>query len=546
MGGKMGKSNPTIADYFAAGFPCLFLRTVEPQIAEDLVLEALKDLEAENMAYGVWRATTGFVVKDSYESTAHGKKTTKEFVPALHYIHEEAEKDIYKDRGEDSPMKPITAIFYNIRKLIDNYQAIQQMVDTINVAELVGSHIVIIGPMLELPPELRELVQVVDVPLPRREKLEEEFHKLVAAYDDDDDLALPPKGEKRDELIKAAANAAVGLPLMSARNAISLSMAAKDSIDLQLIQKQKEQEIKKSDVLEFISPRDTIDDVGDFDVFKDWLAERKMAFTEEAREYGLPYPKGILIVGIPRTGKSLAAKAVGHFLQVPLLQLDMGRVFKSLVGSSEESIRTALRVAEAVSPCVLWVDELEKGMAGMASSGELDSGVTARVVSTFLTWRQETDKPVFLVATANNVATIPPMVYGKGRIDEVWATGLPRFKGREEIFRIHLRKNGRDPNNFDVNLLAQNTEGYVGAEIEAAVIDGMFSAFASDVEVKTKHILVAIKKMIPQSERDAETINLTQEWVKDRARLVSSEREHKNKSAVVRELKRTTNKKEEN
>ena len=218
----------------------------------------------------------------------------------------------------------------------------------------------------------------------------------------------------------------------------------------------------------------------------------------------------------------------------------MGKVFRSLIGESEAAIRMALKVTEAVSPVVLWLDEIDKGLAGMKGSGELDSGVTARVVSTILTWRQETAYPVVLVATANDVATLPAMIYRKGRLDEVWATDLPFEQERLEIFRIHLRKRNRDPQDFNCTLLAQRTEDFTGSEIEGCIEDAMFSAFDQDAEIADSHVLKSIEETIPQTQRDREKIRAIREWVATRARRASVEPEKTSKKAKIRQIKRKT------
>jgi SpoVK/Ycf46/Vps4 family AAA+-type ATPase len=357
---------------------------------------------------------------------------------------------------------------------------------------------------------------------------------MVRAYERE--ITVPKNKSKRAELILEAARAAIGLDELGAESAMALSMATAEAIDIKIIQAQKEQEVRKSDVLEFFPVDETIEHIGGFDYFKEWLSRRSKGFSAEAREYGLPYPKGMLIVGPAGTGKSLTAKATAAFLKLPLLRLDMGKVFRSLVGESEAAIRMALQVAEAVSPVVLWMDEVEKGLAGMRGSGELDSGVTGRVVSTVLTWRQETKYPVMLVATANDVAALPAMVYRKGRLDEVWATDLPEEHEREEIFGIHIEKRGRDRDDYDLALLAARTDDFTGAEIEGCIEDAMFLAFDEDEEFETEHILKSISETVPQAKRDAEELIAIREWVATRARRVSSGSAPKVTGSKVRKL----------
>lgn len=497
---------PHLKNFIAAGYPCLFMRTAEPLVAEQRVRAALMDLDLPDRNFGVWRITTGLQM-----GRADGTVPAREVQGANDLLGTLKHIEGLTDE--------VVICLHNVRQFVNNYQVIQHMVDTIYRAKQLGQHLILIGPSLDLPFELRNLVQFVDCPLPNRDQLEVEFTKLVRGYSDQIDL---PKGkEEKKALIRSAANAAVGLDSMAAENAMALSLAVTASVDIRVLQRQKEQEVKKSDVLEFFATDETMDDFGGGKALKDWIRKRREVFTQAARDYGLPFPKGILLVGPPGTGKSLAAKAIASYFELPLLRLDMGKVFRSLVGESEAAMRLAIQVAEACSPVVLWLDEIEKAMAGAAASGELDSGVTARVVSTVLTWRQETRFPVVLIATANNVATLPSMVYRKGRLDEVWATDLPNLEERSEIFRIHLRKRKRDSSLFQVPLLAKTADDFVGAEIESVIEDAMFDAFSEGTEVTAGHIIKAIKATIPQAHRDVEELRSIREWVKTRARSVS-------------------------
>jgi len=501
---------PKIGDYLQAGYPCLFMRTAEPHVAEREIRKAMIEMDMDDVAFGIWKISTGLMVGRPDE-TVKPQGVKDDLIDSLAVI-EHAKKN-----------EPIVGVFHNIRQMIANNAVIQQIIDSTMAARLKGCHLIFVGPHIDLPVELKNIVTVVDCPLPTSEEIARSYERLVEAYEDV--MELPEDAEDRKELLREASIAAVGLDSLGAENALSLSMALHEEIDIRTIQRQKEDEVKKSDVLEFIDTDETMEHVGGFDVFKAWLTKRQKVFTEEAREYGLPYPKGMLIVGPAGSGKSLTAKASAGFLRLPLLRLDMGKVFRSLVGESEAAIRMALAVVEAVSPCVLWIDEIEKGMAGMSGSGNLDSGVTARVVSTILTWRQETTAPVVLVATANEIASIPSMVYRKGRLDEVWATDLPTSKEREEIFAIHIAKRDRDPAEYNLGLLARKTESYVGSEVEAVIEDAMFKGFADEIEFTTQHILEAIDETVPTAQRDKEELEAIRQWAKERARMVSSEHE---------------------
>ncbi|MBL8765434.1 MAG: AAA family ATPase, partial [Phycisphaerae bacterium] len=242
------------------------------------------------------------------------------------------------------------------------------------------------------------------------------------------------------------------------------------------------------------------------------------SFTDRAKEFGIPAPKGILLLGVQGCGKSLVAKAIAATWNLPMLKLDVGRIFGSLVGQSEENIRKAIRTAESLAPCCLWADELEKGFAGVAGSGSGDSGTAKRVFATFLTWMQEKQKPVFLIATANDVSQLPPELLRKGRFDEIFFVDLPGAKEREEIFAIHLSKRKRDPKGYDLPALSAATKGFSGAEIEQVVIAGLFHAFDAGRELAMDDLLEESKTQVPLSRMMAEEIDELRTWASMRAR----------------------------
>lgn len=238
---------------------------------------------------------------------------------------------------------------------------------------------------------------------------------------------------------------------------------------------------------------------------------RERAFTQEARNYGLPSPKGIALIGIPGTGKSLTAKMIGGLWRLPLLRLDVGSLFGSLVGESEERTQRALQLAQTVAPCIMWIDELEKAFA----FGGMDGGVGKRVLGTILTWMQEKTAPCFVVATANDISSLPPELLRKGRFDEIFFLDLPTAAERQEILTVHLRKRQRLPQDFDSVKLARESEGYVGAEIEQAIIDAMYVGFNASREFTTADISAALKHQVPLSVSQQETIGALRNWLKE-------------------------------
>jgi SpoVK/Ycf46/Vps4 family AAA+-type ATPase len=275
--------------------------------------------------------------------------------------------------------------------------------------------------------------------------------------------------------------------------------------------------------------------VGGLTILKDWLDKRSAAFTQEARAFGLPAPKGILMLGVQGCGKSLCAKAVSNQWQLPLLRFDMGRMFGSLVGSSEENVRRAIAVAESVAPAILWVDEIDKAFAGSQGSGATDGGTTARVFGTFLTWLSEKTAPVFVVATANDISQLPPELLRKGRLDEIFFVDLPSAEERQEIFRIHLGRRGRHAEQFDIAALAGASKDCSGAEIEEAINSALYDAFYANQEITTESVLATLAETVPLAKTMDEQINRLRNWAEGRARNASVPRAL-NKASTVRRM----------
>lgn len=281
--------------------------------------------------------------------------------------------------------------------------------------------------------------------------------------------------------------------------------------------------VNSSDILELYKST-SIDDVGGMENLKEWIDKRKGCYSEEAKEFGVEAPKGLVLVGPPGTGKSLAGKAISSVLGVPLVRMDFGRVFSSYVGSSEARVRSALRMVESMAPCVLFVDEIDKGLGGIASGGGADSGVSMRVLGSFLTWLNDTTAPVFTMVTANNITGLPPELLRRGRFNAIFSTSLPSRTEREDVFEIHLRKRGRTLDDFaqdDVKDLIDRTENYVPAEIESIVQDALVDAFSENVKLKVKHLMKAAEALVPMSKSFAKQIAHMNEWAKDNATPVS-------------------------
>ncbi|NBV25300.1 MAG: AAA family ATPase, partial [Proteobacteria bacterium] len=374
-------------------------------------------------------------------------------------------------------------------------------------------HLVIPACRLCLPPELEREFTVVEFPLPGPAALRPVLDNILLSAGLD---------TLTDEAAEAVLAAASGLTTMEAENAFALSVVEAGSVQPALVAREKAQAVKKTGLLEVIEAKESLADIGGLDQLKEWLLQRRPAFSQRARDYGLPVPKGVLIVGLPGTGKSLTAKATAQSLGVPLLKLDAGRIFAGLVGQSESNLRSVIQTAEAIAPCVLWCEELEKAFSGTKSSGSTDGGTTARVFGAFLTWLQEKTKAVFVVATANDVTQLPPELLRKGRFDELWFVDLPNDRERESIWQLVITRHGRDPEQFDLTQLARITDGYTGSEIEAAFTEALFLAFAQEREPSDLDIAKVLTEFVPLSKQMAEQINGLRQWAKGRARPATS------------------------
>ncbi|MEL6166168.1 MAG: AAA family ATPase, partial [Cyanobacteria bacterium J06628_3] len=308
------------------------------------------------------------------------------------------------------------------------------------------------------------------------------------------------------------------------RRVLSRAIAARGELqseDVELVLQEKRQTIRQTQILDFIPATEQISDIGGLDNLKDWLLRRGGGFSEKARQYGLPHPRGLLLVGIQGTGKSLTAKAIAHHWHLPLLRLDVGRLFGGLVGESESRTRQMIQVSEALAPCILWIDEIDKAFSGLGSKG--DGGTTSRVFGTFITWMAEKTSPVFVVATANEIQELPPELLRKGRFDEIFFVGLPIQEERKAIFNVHLsRLRPHNIKDYDIERLAYETPDFSGAEIEQTLIEAMHIGFSQNRDFTTDDILEAASQIIPLARTAQEKIEQLRQWASSgRARLAS-------------------------
>ena len=461
----------------------------------------------------VWTCTEGVQACDGTGQMVPADPAARDPLQALDFVQNCREAAIfllkdfhpYIDDTRPTPGTPVVT-----RKLRDLARVLKESHKTL----------VLLSPVLRFPAELEKDITVVNYGLPSLEELDQSLNVVINSVERRSALRLGLDPQTRERVLKAAQ----GLTLAEAENAFARSLIVTRRLDVDLVIAEKEQLIRRSRILEYYRAPEVFEDVGGMDELKAWLRTRALAFSASAREFGLPEPRGILLLGVQGGGKSLVAKAVASFWQLPLIKLDLGKVFSELVGSSEENMRAALATAESIAPAILWLDELDKGLAGVASSHRSDAGTAARVFGSFLTWMQEKTSPVFVIATANNVGSLPPEALRKGRFDEIFFVDLPTEQERREIFAIHILKRRRDPELFDLDRLATAAAGLSGAEIEQAVIGGLYDAFEAGRDLTNADILHSLQGSIPLSQTMREEIGALRDWARTRARPASRRR----------------------
>ena len=489
-----------------ARYPILYIITSEEMRVQNLILEVARKRQKKIFE---WSCSTGIVpAGSSIQSQKNRSAATRDPLLALDQVidHVEPALFIFKDFH---PFLSRTN-FAIIRKLKEIALHLKNSFKTI----------ILVSPVLEIPTELEKEITVLNYPLPAREDLNELLDKIIADVRQFKQVDIDLDEAGRERLLQAA----LGLTLGEAENVFAKIIVKGERLsgdDVPEVLAEKQQIIRKNGLLEYYAAAENFDHIGGLAVLKDWLSKRAVAFSSEARAFGLPPPKGILMLGVQGCGKSLCAKAVSNQWQLPLLRFDMGRMFGSFVGSSEENIRRAIAVAESVAPAILWVDEIDKAFAGTQASGAADGGTTARVFGTFLTWLSEKTAPVFVVATANEISQLPPELLRKGRLDEIFFVDLPTREERIEVFRIHLTKRGRQVAAFNLEALAEASTDFSGAEIEEAITSALYDAFSGRDEITTAHVLAAIAETVPLAKTMDEQIKHLRTWAGGRARNAS-------------------------
>ena len=480
-----------------ACYPLIYIPTNEEERAEKAIAEATQKVSKRNVY--VWDFVNGY--QENPNNAGFGKRNP---LQALEFVT----RMPYKAGG--------VFILRDFQRFLEDIAVSRELRNLAKKLKSQPKNIVIIAPQVNIPAELTEVITVVDFALPSTLEIKTEIERLILATGQNLSEQL------LDELVRAAK----GLSLERIRRVLTKAIAFNGKLepdDVELILEEKRQSIRQTQILDYYPATEQISDIGGLDNLKNWLLRRGGAFSEQARAYGLPNPRGLLLVGIQGTGKSLTAKAIAHHWHLPLLRLDVGRLFAGLVGESESRTRQTIELAEALSPCILWIDEIDKGFAGLDGKG--DSGTTSRVFGTFITWLAEKKTPVFVVATANNIRALPPEMLRKGRFDEIFFVGLPSESERKAIFEVHLVKlRPHNLGNYDVKRLAYETPDFSGAEIEQTIIEAMHIGFSQNRDFTTDDILEAASQIVPLAKTAQEQIEFLQKWVAaGKARLASKD-----------------------
>lgn len=479
----MQKLVQDIQAHIRARYPILYLLSHE----EERLWKVVQHIATqEGLALYQWKRTTGLVHQDT--TLVEGQDP----IGALQALSRVTESGLF--------------VLWDFHNEFSNQTVLRWIRDLCVQMQKKGQSIIMISPKLQVPEELDKSMTVIDIPLPDQEEVAQLLHVLCSAQ----------KIEISPLLFARFVRGSLGLTEKEIKRLYSkilLSGRRFSEEDLSVQIEEKRRMIRKSQFLEFWDTRDLPDGIGGMDSLKKWLEQRSDAFTKEARDFGIPQPKGLFLLGVQGCGKSLMAKVVAKKWNLPLLGLDMSVLFRSSV---EEGLRETIRIAESLAPAVLWIDELEKGF--VREGGNVDA------LGIFLTWMQEKTKPIFVVATANDVRSLPPELLRKGRFDEIFFVDLPDMHERLEVLDIHLRRRGRNPQNFDLTLLVEETEMFSGAELEQVVISGLFHAFSQSRPLDITDLVEASREIVPLAYTMDDQLKDLREWARPRARRATADR----------------------
>lgn len=490
------KFTSELALFLKARYPIIYINTIEEDRVEYIIRKNVKT--NLNRSIYSWDFVDGYTNNPNNEGFA--KRNPLQALELVERLTSET---------------PALFLLKDFNRFLTDLSISRKLRNISRILKLQPKTIIIIGSDLTIPKELQELITVLQFQLPLEEEISQELSRLVTSLG----ISVDP------ELFENLTRACQGLSLERIRRVLSKIIATHKTIDnnsIAILLGEKKQIISQTEILEYCSVNEKIANLGGLNNLKQWLKKRKTAFSLQASNYGLPTPRGLLLIGIQGTGKSLTAKAIANDWQLPLLKLDVGRLFGGIVGESESRLRQMINLSETISPCILWIDEIDKAFTNTDNKG--DSGTSNRILATFISWLSEKTKPVFVISTANNIDLLPLEIIRKGRFDEIFFLDLPQSKEREEIFKIHLQEFRPDTwQSFDFEKLTQLSESFSGAEIRQSIIEGMYQAFYEKREVNTDDICFALKEFIPLARLETNQMTKLQSWAESgQIRLASS------------------------
>jgi SpoVK/Ycf46/Vps4 family AAA+-type ATPase len=489
------KFNDELTLLLKARYPVIFINTIEEDRVEYVIRKHIKT--NLNRSIYSWDFVDGYTNNPNNEGFA--KRNPLQALELVERLTAET---------------PAIFLLKDFNRFLTDISISRKLKNIGRLLKLQPKTIIIIGSEFNIPNELQDLVTIIQFQLPVEAEISQELTRLIKSLNI----------EVESDLFESLTQACQGLSLERIRRVLSKIIATHKTIDqksITILLNEKKQIISQTEILEYWSVNEKITNIGGVKNLKDWLKKRKSSFGIQASNYGLPTPRGLLLVGIQGTGKSLTAKAIATEWQLPLLKLDVGKLFGGIVGESESRLRQMIEVSETLAPCILWIDEIDKAFSINETNG--DSGTSNRVLATFISWLSEKTKPVFVVATANNIDRLPLEIIRKGRFDEIFFLDLPQKQEREQIFKIHIQE--FRPNSwelFDYIKLAQLSESFSGAEIKQSIIEAMYHAFYEEREFTTEDICFALNELIPLAQLESNQTKKLQSWASSgRIRLAS-------------------------
>jgi SpoVK/Ycf46/Vps4 family AAA+-type ATPase len=509
-------------NYYKAHYPSLFILTHEEERVVKDILELFSTDEVTKIH--TWDAQRGLInLKDTNQVHTDGLANSTELLKYLQSYREEDNIFILKD------------FHLHFDKVIN----IRLLRNLWNILKTKGNMLVLVGHKFAIPAEMEKEIQLIDYDLPGAKSIEERLAFIIDSVNKAREDNKMESLEVPAEIKEAAVEAAKGMTFGEIENAFAMAYTTTKSFEQPFVSTvfdEKIQQLKKNGLLTYIPSDISFDNVGGLNGLKRWIRSRKKAYSQDARDYKLPLPKGILLASVPGVGKTLVSKSIAKEFDCPLFQFDMGSIFDSHVGNSERNMREAIKVIESIGKCVILIDEIEKSLSKDAVSGKGDTGVSSRIFGTFLGWLNDRTNPAFIVATSNDHTILPTPLIRKGRFDQLFWVDLPSDQERREIFNVVLTKYGRKPSDFDLKKFVVESDEFTGAEIEDVVKSALFRAFDVGEEVSDKDVLAELAEFIPFAHSHEEDLQTMRKQARGKLVMLNDQGETQTIENAMRKL----------